>query len=202
MSKSYSLGRQGRLYHVLVRWFEEQLRNGSLREGDQLPPERRLGEQFGISRTAVREALRALAARGLIESHVGRGTFVCAPPQAPAGIWDLQHRSNGEAGEALLHVLASLAHLAAERHTEQGLEKLHMHATHAAQAPAAFLHALGEAASNPLLGTLAGTLACLECDHVDAVLHRLDVPRIVSCIAAREPEQARHAVLQGYSGAA
>ncbi len=200
MSKSYSLGREGRLYHVLVRWFEEQLRSGRLREGDRLPPERKLGEQFGISRTAVREALRALSARGLIESHVGRGTFVRA--SGPVGGWELPHGSNGEASEALLHVMASLAHLAAERHTEPDLEKLHAHAAEGVQAPAAFLHALGEAASNPLLGTLAGTLACLDRHQAGGVLHRLDMRHIVSCIAAREPERARHAVLRGCSDTA
>jgi GntR family transcriptional repressor for pyruvate dehydrogenase complex len=49
-----------------------------LRPGDQLPSERELGEQFGVSRTVVREAVRGLAARGVVETHAGRGLSVAA----------------------------------------------------------------------------------------------------------------------------
>jgi len=44
--------------------------------GDRLPGEIELGEMFGVSRTAIREALRMLAARGLIEIRKGSGAFV------------------------------------------------------------------------------------------------------------------------------
>jgi DNA-binding FadR family transcriptional regulator len=58
---------------------QQQIFSGELIPGDRLPPERQLVQQFGISRTAVREALRSLAAKGLVESQVGRGTFVRRP---------------------------------------------------------------------------------------------------------------------------
>lgn len=51
---------------------------GALRVGDRLAPERELAEQFEVSRGTVRQALDALAARGLVERGVGRGTFVAA----------------------------------------------------------------------------------------------------------------------------
>ena len=47
-----------------------------LRPGDRLPPERVLAERFGVSRTVVREAVRALVARRLLEVHSGSGTIV------------------------------------------------------------------------------------------------------------------------------
>jgi GntR family transcriptional repressor for pyruvate dehydrogenase complex len=41
--------------------------------GQRLPSERELGEQFGVSRTVIREAIRSLAARGLVNVTSGRG---------------------------------------------------------------------------------------------------------------------------------
>jgi GntR family transcriptional regulator len=51
---------------------------GALRVGDRLPAERELAEQLDVSRGTIRQALDALAARGLVERGVGRGTFVAA----------------------------------------------------------------------------------------------------------------------------
>jgi GntR family transcriptional regulator, transcriptional repressor for pyruvate dehydrogenase complex len=49
-----------------------------LQVGDRLPSERELGEQFGVSRTVVREAVRALVAKGVIEVRSGSGLRVAA----------------------------------------------------------------------------------------------------------------------------
>ena len=52
---------------------------GRLKAGDQIPPERVIAEDLGISRMTVRMAMRHLAERGMIEARVGQGTFVGAP---------------------------------------------------------------------------------------------------------------------------
>ena len=57
----------------------ERIEEGHLAVGERLPPERELAEWLGVSRMTVRQALGALAARGLVERGVGRGTFVRAP---------------------------------------------------------------------------------------------------------------------------
>ncbi len=49
-----------------------------MRPGDTLPPERELGEHFGVSRTVVREAVRALVAKGVVEARTGSGLRVAA----------------------------------------------------------------------------------------------------------------------------
>ena len=65
-----------RLYERIVAQIEQRILRGDLHVGDQLPPERELGEQFGVSRTAVREAVKALRQKGLLETYPGRGTFI------------------------------------------------------------------------------------------------------------------------------
>ena len=58
---------------------------GVLPAGTRLPPERSLAAALGVDRTTVVAAYRELAAAGLIEAHVGRGTTVVGPPPvAPA----------------------------------------------------------------------------------------------------------------------
>ena len=49
-----------RLYAQIVEQIKAQILNGQLRAGDQLPTERALSEQFGVSRTAVREAITVM----------------------------------------------------------------------------------------------------------------------------------------------
>ncbi len=54
--------------------------DGSLVHGDRLPPQRRLAERLGINFTTVSRGYAEARARGLIDSHVGRGTFINATP--------------------------------------------------------------------------------------------------------------------------
>ena len=72
----YKIVRSSRLYEQIVQQVEESIHKGALKAGDQLPPERELAEQFGVSQTAVREAVKALREKGLVEAYPGRGTFI------------------------------------------------------------------------------------------------------------------------------
>ena len=65
-----------RLYERIVSQIEQRIEAGVLKVGDQLPSERELAEQFAVSRTAVREAVKALRQKGLLEIRPGRGTFI------------------------------------------------------------------------------------------------------------------------------
>jgi DNA-binding FadR family transcriptional regulator len=65
-----------RIYEEIVRQIKGMIAEGRLKSGDQLPPERDLAEKFLVSRTSVREALRALESLGLVEIRPGEGTFV------------------------------------------------------------------------------------------------------------------------------
>jgi GntR family transcriptional repressor for pyruvate dehydrogenase complex len=83
----------GRVSEQIVGRVKDAIRRGQLSVGERLPSERHLTEQLNVSRVTVRDALRILEARGLIEIRVGAkgGAFVTAPaPQLVAeGITDM-----------------------------------------------------------------------------------------------------------------
>jgi GntR family transcriptional repressor for pyruvate dehydrogenase complex len=68
--------RSTRIYEEIVRQIRMLIADGHLKSGDRLPPERDLAERFRVSRTSVREAMRALESRGLIGIRPGEGAFV------------------------------------------------------------------------------------------------------------------------------
>ena len=69
-----------RIHEEVVNQIHELIKQGRFNAGDQLPSERELAENFKISRTSVREALRALETRGLVISRTGMGNFVADLP--------------------------------------------------------------------------------------------------------------------------
>jgi DNA-binding transcriptional MocR family regulator len=72
------------IYRQVVRRIQELIHAGALPEGFRLPPERRLAAALGVNRSTVLNAYRELKALGLLDAHVGRGTAVVRPPQAPS----------------------------------------------------------------------------------------------------------------------
>ncbi len=104
---------------------------GRLRQGERLPPERELAEQFGVSRVTVRDALRALEAMGLIEVRVGArgGAFVTVPTGSVVGqtmsdMMMMQAITPEDIVEARLLVELGTVTLACVRATEEDLERL------------------------------------------------------------------------------
>jgi len=71
-----------RLYEQVVEQIEQSILGGSLKPGDLLPAERELCDSFGVSRTAVREALFVLQQNGLIELENGKRARVAEPTAA------------------------------------------------------------------------------------------------------------------------
>jgi DNA-binding FadR family transcriptional regulator len=76
--------RPARLASVIFEELGDQIIGGVLAEGDVLPTEPALCEEFGFSRTVVREGLKLLEGRGLVRVEQGRGTTV-----QPRSSWDL-----------------------------------------------------------------------------------------------------------------
>lgn len=65
-----------RAYEDVVNEIEHAITSGSLSVGSQMPSERDLARQFGVSRVVIREAVRHLEARGIVEVRVGSGTYI------------------------------------------------------------------------------------------------------------------------------
>jgi DNA-binding FadR family transcriptional regulator len=65
--------KQSRIFQDVVEQIQSAILDGRLEPGDKLPAERELGEIFGTSRGTLREALRVLEQKGLIEIRVGVG---------------------------------------------------------------------------------------------------------------------------------
>ena len=61
---------------MVVDQILDSLKRGELKPGDKLPSERNLASMFGVGRSSVREATKALIVMGCLEAHQGKGTFV------------------------------------------------------------------------------------------------------------------------------
>ena len=64
------------LTEQIMNQLAEQITSGELAPGERLPDERSLAEMFGVTRSRIREALRALSLIGLIDIRPGGGSFV------------------------------------------------------------------------------------------------------------------------------
>jgi len=118
-----------RIYEEIVRQVKAMIAEGRLKSGDQLPPERDLSEKFVVSRTSVREALRALESLGLVEIRPGEGTFVRevsveALIEPLALVMASQREAIGELFEARRVLEPSIAALAAGRATPDEIQEM------------------------------------------------------------------------------
>jgi len=173
----YKTVRSSRLYEQIVKQIEESVLKGILKAGDQLPAERELAEQFGVSRTAVREAIKALTEKGLVESYSGRGTFITnGTSHAIRQSLDLimricQAEGSTHLAEVRDMLEPEIAALAASRAEAQHLESLReavrvmdaamQEADAFIEADLDFHLALAEAAANPLILSLIDSIVGL-----------------------------------------
>lgn len=121
--------REPRLSDKVADTMLETILSQELQAGDQLPSERELGEQFGVSRTVVREAVRALVAKGVIEVRSGSGLRVAAVNAAAVTESMSLFLRGGAFGFEQVHEVRALlevhiARLAAERRTDVDLTRM------------------------------------------------------------------------------
>lgn len=211
----YKTVRSSRLYEQIVKQIEDSVLKGILKPGDQLPAERELAEQFGVSRTAVREAIKALSEKGLVESYSGRGTFITnGTSHAIRQSLDLimkigQAEGSSHLGEVRDILEPEIAALAASRAEEQHLESLReavsvmdasMHDADAfIEADLDFHLALAEAAANPLILSLIDSIVGLLREQRMRIFQTEGGPergqyhhrRILRAVENRDAEKAR-----------
>lgn len=214
----YKAVRTSRLYEQIVQQIEDSILKGVLKPGDQLPAERELAQNFGVSRTAVREAVKALREKGLVEAYSGRGTFITnGTSQAIRQSLDLMIRISQQEGSAHVSELRQIlepeiAALAAVRIEEQLLatmreavatmdRSLHDPDPYI-EADLDFHLALAEAAGNPLVLSLLDSIVGLLREQRMHIFKVQGGPergqfhhkRILAATEARDPDRARAAM--------
>jgi GntR family transcriptional repressor for pyruvate dehydrogenase complex len=118
-----------KLYQKVVKQVQDIIRDGLLRPGDMLPPERELAERLHVSRGSLREAILALESMGLVEPRHGEGTIVrdlsAAPLVNQLSVMLVQKRALvGELLEFRLMIEPTLAARAAANATDEEITHL------------------------------------------------------------------------------
>jgi GntR family transcriptional repressor for pyruvate dehydrogenase complex len=218
--------RAPRVYEQIVGNIERAIYDGRLRQGQKLPPERQLARDLKASRVAVREALRTLELRGLVDVRQGStgGYFVREVDDRPLvrdfeTLFRLGRVSWLQLIEARRLIEPEVASLAAQRATEADLKNLgaaleQRWGSGAAGPPARqfyldFHRALAEAARNPVHAVITHALIELEAEVVlpDPELSEADTAqidaahrRIFEAIAAGNAAEARAVMIAHIEG--
>ncbi|MCJ7688760.1 MAG: FadR family transcriptional regulator [Clostridiaceae bacterium] len=118
-----------KVYEQVILQIKDMIDKGILKKGDKLPSERALVEQLQISRTSIREALRALEVIGLIDCRQGEGNYIKESFQdnlfEPLSIMFMLEESNqDEIWELRKMMEVEASGLAAKRITDDKLQEL------------------------------------------------------------------------------
>jgi GntR family transcriptional repressor for pyruvate dehydrogenase complex len=214
----YKVIRTSRLYEQIVQQIEESVLNGTLKPGDQLPAERELAQRLGVSRTAVREAVKTLREKGLVEAYSGRGTFITdGTSHAARQSFDLMVKLGQQEGaphlaELRLILEPGIAALAAVRADAEAIATMReaVEVMDGAQKdPAAYIEAdldfhlaLAEAVDNPLILSLIDSIVGLLREQRIKIFGVEGGPqrgqyhhkRILEAVQRRDSETARAAM--------
>jgi len=214
----YKVVTTSRLYEQIVQQIEESILKGALKPGDQLPAERDFARQFGVSRTAVREAVKALREKGLVEAYPGRGTFVTngTPPSVRQSLGRMMRADQPEGTAQLVEVREILepeiAGLAASRADEEAIATMREAIEvmdNAKDDPEGFIEAdldfhlaLAEAAANPLILSLIDSIVAVLRDQRMTIFKVDGGPergqyhhkKILEAIERHDPQGAREAM--------
>jgi GntR family transcriptional repressor for pyruvate dehydrogenase complex len=214
----YKVVQTSRLYEQIVQQIEESITSGALKEGDQLPAERELAQQFGVSRTAVREAVKALREKGLVEAYPGRGTFITdgtshsiqqtldrmikvGQPEGTANLAEVREILEPDIA-ALAATRADEENIAAMREAIAVMDSMRQDADAFIEADLDFHLALAEAASNPLILSLIDSIVGLLREQRMRIFYVNGGPergqyhhkRILEAIEHRDSQGAREAM--------
>ncbi|GHO60614.1 FadR/GntR family transcriptional regulator [Ktedonobacter robiniae] len=209
-----------KVFKQIAEQIEQRILNGELRNGDRLPTEVDLAKQFHVSRTAVREAMKILAQKGLVDTRPGRGTIVIdgAHTALQSSLGLVMKLKLGEMGgsENLLEVReileTEIAAIAAERATETEITAMreaiavmdaHMHDANAfIVADNRFHEALAQATQNILILLLTNSIVNLLSEQRKQIFSVAGGPqrgqihhkRIFESVIRRDAEAARAAM--------
>jgi GntR family transcriptional regulator, transcriptional repressor for pyruvate dehydrogenase complex len=209
-----------KVFEQVAIQIEKRILEGELRSGDRLPTERELAEQFQVSRTAVREAMKILAQKGLVDMRPGRGTIIIdgSHEAMQDSIGLVMKLRLGEVGgsdnlvevrEILETEIAALAaaratekEIAAMRQAVQVMDENLNQADGYIAADNQFHEALAQATQNTLILILVNSIVNLLSEQRKQVFQVEGGPqrgqvhhrRILDSVIRRDPEAARSAM--------
>jgi len=209
------------LTQQLVQKFEDLVLHGTISAGERLPPERELADMLGVSRSSLRQALKALQIMGVLEVRQGSGNYLSDNAQEilrvpPKVLVPLPGLSQAELFEVRRALEAESAGSAAQRATEADIERIRqklaaMRASRNdrfayAKHDLAFHHAIATGSGNRffiwflalankvLYNALLGRSMKKSLDH-----SLREHERILQAIEARDVERARSEMLRHVS---
>jgi GntR family transcriptional repressor for pyruvate dehydrogenase complex len=201
---------------ALASRLEEEFVGANFPPGTKLPSERQLAARFRVSRPVVREALRSLVERGLIEIAPGRGAFVRRARTSDAArpldvLYRRQNATPRDLVEARLMLEREAAGLAAQRAEPHELEAMERalerfdrtdDLVERARCDLAFHALIARMSHNPVIETMFSSIASLTFELVlrslgDPTVSREGLPyhrEIFEAIRNRDLDRAREAI--------
>ncbi|MBS4030373.1 MAG: FadR family transcriptional regulator [Clostridiales bacterium] len=207
------------VYQIVFNRINEAITSGALKPGERLPSEREMATTFNVSRTSVRESLRALELNSIIEVRPGEGAFI-RPVKVKTLVNDMA-AIIAKSGESLIYEMLEIraiietecAYLAAQRATSADLERMRNCLDEMAQsenneelgltADLNFHYAVAQATNNSILLGIMRTLG----DHMEQTIkatrrHRFSRPgrfqdtledhrNVFLAISGKDAERAR-----------
>ncbi len=115
---------------IIINEIIQHIKSGELKPGNNLPTERDMSQMFGVGRSSIREAIKALVLSGYLESSQGKGTFIKKDlPVNDLTLTNLQHALAAEQIIELMELREILecnaVKLAAERASSEDIRRMH-----------------------------------------------------------------------------
>ena len=222
----YSAISKEKLYLKVADFIQDLILSQQLHPGDKLPPERELAERMGLSRTVVREAIKALQERGLVDVVPGSGTFVSTKEAVTERlgyslnlVFQMESKSIKHLQEVREALEVDIAELAAKRAAPEHLEQMQVAVEkmdRSLDSPEDYVNAdlhfhlvLAQATGNPLFIALVNSVIDLLREARLFIFESPGAPsrgqkwhkEILRCIQQKDSECARKAMAQHLSQA-
>ncbi len=207
--------KRNNLVDMVFEDLKEKILNDNLSKGERLPAQDVLSNEFGVSRTVIREAVNKLSTLGLVESHQGQGTFIRSPDinailDPMLNVFQLDKTNTAELIEVRYFIESIVARLAAKRvrpeQVDEMEEIIHQMKQNAdsgniegfSRADFAFHHKLTIIANNSILSRFLETIRDMQYQFLltfsrskGAIERAIDSHnRILRAVAAKDPKKA------------
>lgn len=211
-------------YELIADRLMTRIRSGEFQPGDRLPAERVLAKEYDVSRSVIREAVRAMEQMGCVESRVGGGSYVKIPDISNIAdpfsmIFEQDVAFSEELIETRLILETHIARLAAQRRTEQQLAAMEQTLQDMETAlqknercealDAQFHEQLAQASGNRALALVTSAYSEVINRSIKLTRHMDDVPpealedheKILAAVAAKDGRAAEQRMRQHLNNA-